>query len=155
MLSLLPPVANARALITSRFGPRRDPVTGAAGEFHNGADFAVPVGTELRALSDGEVTFAGALPSSPDSGTALGVRYSARVSWSFSHLSAVLVSVGDRVQRGQVVARSGNTGKSTGPHLHLVVRQNGAAVDPLPWLFPSGGAGLLALGAGLAYWWFA
>ncbi|MCC7107998.1 MAG: M23 family metallopeptidase [Deltaproteobacteria bacterium] len=151
MLSLLPPIANMRAVLGSRFGRRTDPVTGKAGAWHNGIDLRVPEGTELHSLSDGVVTFAGPLASSPDSGIALGVRAADAVSWSFSHLSAVLVSPGDSVRAGQVVARSGNTGKSTGPHLHLVVRRAGREVDPVPLLLPSG-AGLLAAGIAAAWW---
>lgn len=150
MLSLLPPVANWRAILGSRFGRRTDPVTGAKGVFHNGLDLRVAEGTPLQALSDGTVTFAGALPSSPDSGVALGVKADQHTSWSFSHLSRLAVRVGDKVTAGQVVAFSGNTGKSTGPHLHLVVRIDGQPVDPVSALAGgSGGAALLLAALGV------
>lgn len=152
MLSFLPPIENMRALLGSRFGRRTDPVTGARGAWHNGVDLRIPSGTPLVALTDGTVTFAGYLPSSPDSGMALGVRAAPDASWSFSHLSEVRVRVGDVVRQGQVVALSGNTGKSTGPHLHLVVRKNGTEVDPVPLLLGSGGAAGALILAALGTW---
>lgn len=152
MLTFLAPVENARAVLGSRFGRRTDPVTGAPGAWHNGVDLRVPLGTPLRALTDGHVTFAGPLASSPDSGVALGVDAGGGWSWSFSHLTSPTVRVGERVTAGQLVAYSGSTGKSTGPHLHLTIRRRGDAVDPVPLILAGAGAlGALALAA-LGVW---
>lgn len=134
--------------VSSPFGVRVHPVTGQR-HMHNGADLRMPVGTVLVAPSAGVVAFAGPLPASPASGIALGVDHDdGRHSWSFSHLSGVLVRVGDRVSAGAPVALSGATGLVTGPHLHLVVRVDGAAVDPMP--FFAGVVGALAIVAGFA-----
>ena len=90
------------------------------------------VGTELHALADGIVTDA-ALKAGAD-GVFVRVDTQDGRDFSFSHCSSLLVREGEAVRAGQVIARSGNSGRSTGPHLHLGVRVAGVAVDPLPLL---------------------
>ena len=117
------------------------PISGAAmssnfgwrwGRMHEGDDFAAPVGTDLVAMSTGEVVFAG---GESGFGNIVKIRYwDGTESW-YGHMSAIGVSVGDTVAPGDVVGQSGNTGHSTGPHLHLEIHPDGGgAVDPLPWL---------------------
>ena len=98
--------------------------------FHTGVDFAVPVGTPVQSMMDGVVTFAGYSPSGYGY---LVVVENQGIQHLYAHLSRIDVSVGDRVDAGEVVGLSGDTGRSTGPHLHWEVRVDGKPVDPLAW----------------------
>jgi len=102
------------------------------GRLHAGEDFAAGVGTNLVAMSTGTVTFAG---QESGYGNIVKIRYWDGTITFYGHMSRVSVTEGESVDPGEVVGQSGNTGESTGPHLHLEVHPNGgAAVDPLPWL---------------------
>lgn len=116
--------------LTSGFGWRW-------GRMHPAQDLGVPVGTAVHALSSGTVIFSGW--SSEGYGYLVQIRYwDGTVSW-FAHNSRVVVSVGQKVTPGQLVSYSGNTGHSTGPHLHLEIHPNGAGpVPPRPWLAQKG-----------------
>jgi hypothetical protein len=99
---------------------------------HAGIDFGAPVGSQVRAAADGKVTIAG-----PVSGYGNHVRIQhAGFGTSYSHLSEIMegVTVGAEVKEGQIIALSGNTGLSTGPHLHFEYYIDGEATDPLPHL---------------------
>ena len=102
------------------------------GRLHAGEDFAAPTGTNLVSMSTGTVDFAG---SESGFGNLVKIRYwNGTVSY-FAHMSSISVNKGENVEPGEVVGQSGNTGHSTGPHLHLEIHPDGgAAVDPLPWL---------------------
>jgi murein DD-endopeptidase MepM/ murein hydrolase activator NlpD len=115
---------------TSGFGVRVDPFLGKAA-FHTGIDFRGDTGDPARATAAGTVTIAGrdggyGLMVEVDHGNGLSTRY--------AHLSAIGVSVGDRVAAGGVVGRVGSTGRSTGPHLHYETRIKGEPVDPQRFL---------------------
>jgi murein DD-endopeptidase MepM/ murein hydrolase activator NlpD len=102
------------------------------GRLHAGEDFAAGVGTNLAAMSTGTVTFAG---QESGYGNIVKIRYWDGTITFYGHMSRLSVTQGESVDPGEVVGQSGNTGESTGPHLHLEVHPNGgAAVDPLPWL---------------------
>ncbi|MGB9848822.1 MAG: peptidoglycan DD-metalloendopeptidase family protein [Moorellaceae bacterium] len=122
--------------VTSPFGERINPMTGLL-SFHEGADIAAPEGTPVYAVLGGVVTLAGwddAL------GYCLVVSSPGGVRVMYGHLSRFTVVVGDQVGAGQTIAYSGNTGWSTGPHLHLQVEVNGRSCDPMEWLgMASGG----------------
>ncbi|MFC6706606.1 M23 family metallopeptidase [Flexivirga alba] len=123
-------IAGCGGTFTSGFGSRVSP-GGIGSTYHQGDDFAAPIGTPVRALHDGVVAAAGwnggeGLRVAIDVGNGVGAVY--------AHLSRQLVAPGARVSAGQVVAYSGNSGNSTGPHLHLEIHIGGAAIDPLPWL---------------------
>ncbi|WP_052866187.1 M23 family metallopeptidase [Streptomyces niger] len=101
---------------------------------HTGQDFAVPVGTPVRSAGQGRVA---AVECGGAFGTSVVVRHKAHTYTQYAHLSAVLVRPGQRVRAGQPIALSGNTGNSTGPHLHFEVRRGlgvETAVEPLRWL---------------------
>lgn len=108
------------AAISSPFGMR-------SSGMHLGTDFAVPVGTPVRAPQDGVVTKTGS-----DSMNGIHVQIDSNGTvHSLLHLSQSKVSSGDKVKQGQVVGLSGNTGHSTGPHLHWSKRVSGRPVDPM------------------------
>ena len=111
--------------ITSNFGYRW-------GRLHAGVDVGVPTGTTVRASRGGKVTVAGWLGGY---GNCVMIDHGDGVLTVYGHLSEVTCSVGQYVDQGQQVALSGNTGRSTGPHLHFEIRVNGTPVDPMPYLY--------------------
>ncbi|HJL41555.1 MAG TPA: peptidoglycan DD-metalloendopeptidase family protein [Myxococcales bacterium LLY-WYZ-16_1] len=118
-----PPAAGP---VTSAFGPRMHPVTGRA-DHHNGVDVAVPVGSPVRSPFSGTVVEVG---EDPNLGVFVKVEHAGGYRSLFAHLSEARVQVGAWVSGGQQVAESGNTGRSTGPHLHYGLYRNGEPVDP-------------------------
>jgi len=116
--------------LTSPFGPRVHPVYGGP-DFHTGIDLAVPEGSEVHAAAPGTVTWAG---SRGGYGLLVVIDHGDGYSTYYGHLSRILVHVGQFVEVGQMIALSGNTGLSTGPHLHFEVRKFGEPINPLPLL---------------------
>ncbi len=117
------PIKNA--VRTSNFGFRW-------GRLHAGEDFGVPVGTNLVSMSTGTVTFAG---QESGYGTIVKIDYWDGTVSYYGHMSSVSVTDGETVLPGELVGQSGNSGHSTGPHLHLEMHpEGGAAVDPSIWL---------------------
>lgn len=112
--------------LSSRFGNRIHPIDHKA-KFHAGLDLAVPRGTSVEAAAGGEVSFAG---WSGGYGNLLIIKHPDGRETRYGHLDKLLVAAGDQVAGGQEVALSGSTGKSTGPHLHFEIRENGQVVDP-------------------------
>lgn len=106
---------------------RKHPVTGRVSP-HYGTDWAMPIGTPVNAPADGRVEKVG---NHPLAGRFLVVRHDNGYRTRYLHLSEPLVSRGDRVNMGETIAKSGNTGRSTGPHLHYEVIVNGNQVDPM------------------------
>lgn len=101
--------------------------------YHDGVDIAVPAGTGLAALTDGIVVYAG---DSGSDGLRVGIKMPNGKVYYYGHLSSINVQVGDRVGRGQVIARSGNTGNSTGPHVHFELhRRPGSGPGDSPQKF--------------------
>ena len=113
-------------IITSPGGLRYNPVTGRR-EFHDGIDIAAPIGTAVIATREGTVLAVG---TSATFGRFLRIGHSDGYVSFMAHLNGVVVGVGDEVYQGQRVAYSGNTGRSTGPHLHFGLFRNGQYVDP-------------------------
>lgn len=126
LLETTPSIAPARGLLTSGFGAREDPFTGSF-SMHSGLDIAAREGTEVIAPANGVVIFAG---EKTEYGQCIIVDYGRDLTTLFAHLSRILVKPGDKVKRGQHVGNVGNTGRSTGPHLHYEVRINGVPVNP-------------------------
>jgi flagellar protein FlgJ len=121
------PVATTpKGPITSGYGWRRDPFTGAA-KFHSGVDVGLAYGTPVRAAAAGEVVFSGA---NGGYGNMVVIERPSGQQVRYAHLSAQAVRVGDVVEHGQVIGQVGDTGRATGPHLHVEVIENGRAVDP-------------------------
>ena len=126
LLSSTPSVWPSRGWVTSDFGIRTDPYTSER-SMHRGLDIANEVGTPVMAPSDGVVIFDG---TEGGYGNVLVLDHGYGVRTRYGHLSKILVKLGDKVKRGQQVAAVGNTGRSTGPHLHYEVRINGIPEDP-------------------------
>ncbi|MCK6264330.1 M23 family metallopeptidase [Vibrio sp. ZSDE26] len=132
MLTQIPsgaPVHNAR--ISSGYGKRIHPVTGVV-KTHRGQDFAVNTGTPVYAPADGVVEVT--RPSNKGSGNFLRLQHSYGFTSSYSHLNKFLVKSGDFVQKGDLIAHSGNSGLSSGPHLHYEIRFVGRSLDPRPFV---------------------
>ena len=116
-----------RGYITSWYSWRRDPFTG-KNSFHNGIDIGVPSGTPVAAAMEGSVIEAS---YSPIMGNFVMLRHPAGWQTLYAHLSSITVKKGQYVARGNRVGLSGNTGYSTGPHLHFTVYKNGKSVNPI------------------------
>lgn len=120
--------------VSSNFNPRRlNPVTGRVTP-HRGVDFAVPIGTPVLATGDGEVVVANSRVGA--AGKYVAIRHGHQYMTRYMHLSRVLVKPGQKVKRGDRIALSGNTGRSTGPHLHFEIWINNQAVNPLTAKMP-------------------
>ena len=115
---------------SSSYGWRIDPFTGGKA-FHEGLDFPANTGTPIRAAADGIVSEA---DHTPDYGNIVKIEHGAGLETRYAHASKLLVSVGERVVKGQEVAEVGSTGRSTGPHLHYEIRLNGESLDPRKYL---------------------
>jgi murein DD-endopeptidase MepM/ murein hydrolase activator NlpD len=126
MLASTPSVWPARGWVTSDFGQRLDPYT-AERVMHAGLDIAAPHGKEVFAPSDGTVVFAGL---EGGYGNVVVIDHGYGIKTRYGHLSKLTVKAGDRVRRGSLIAAVGNTGRSTGPHLHYEVRVNGIPQNP-------------------------
>lgn len=121
--------------ITSSFGPRKAPTAGASTN-HGAIDIGVPEGTNVYATNSGKVLKAGAATGF---GYAVYIDHGNGIVSKYGHLKAggIKVSAGQTVEAGQVIALSGNTGVSTGPHLHFQIELNGVKVDPLDYVDPN------------------
>ena len=115
---------------TSSFGYRRDPKTGGR-RMHNGVDFAAGKGTDIFAPADGVVTYAG---WQSGYGNYIKIKHEFGLETRYGHLSRIRVKKGQRVSRGQQIGDMGNTGRSTGTHLHYEVRVNDKPVNPMNFI---------------------
>ena len=122
---------NWRNVVTSEFGYRRDPFTGER-RGHTGMDLAVPTGTSVRAALPGTVTVS--TYNQGGYGYYVMIDHGSGLSTLYGHNSQLLARVGQTVEAGDVIALSGSTGRSTGPHLHFEVRINGERTNPRSYL---------------------
>lgn len=120
---------------SSSYGWRIDPFTGTRA-FHEGLDFTAEVGTPIHAAAGGIVVFA---EQTPDYGKIVKIDHGNGLETRYAHSSKLLVKVGDRVEKGQVIALVGSTGRSTGSHLHYEIRVNGEPLDPRKYLQANSG----------------
>jgi len=116
--------------ISSYFGKRTDPFTGKAA-IHTGIDFAGKSGAEITAVADGIVTWSA---DRYGYGIMVELNHGNGYSTRYAHNLENLVSIGDEVKKGQVVALMGKTGRATGPNLHFEVLHNGSKVNPLKFI---------------------
>lgn len=115
---------------SSNYGYRIDPINGHS-EFHTGVDIVAAVGTPVMAAAGGVVSLSGTLP---EYGNVIDVDHDNGLTSRYAHLSKRLVKAGDVVMKGQVIALVGNTGRTTGPHLHFEVREKGIPLNPNKFL---------------------
>lgn len=115
---------------TSGYGGRNDPISGGRRK-HEGLDFAGSSGTDIVATGDGEVIFAG---RQSGYGNLIKIRHSNGYETLYGHLSAISVDVGEHVSRGDHIGDMGNTGRSTGTHLHYEIRLSGSPLNPMTFL---------------------
>lgn len=129
-LGLEETVAPVSAVLTSDYGYRSHPVSGDY-RFHKGVDLGAPTGSEILAFSGGTVTFTG---RSDVCGLYLQIDHGNGVSTFYAHCSEINVLDGQTVTAGQVVARVGETGNATGPHLHFALIKDGIYLDPMYYI---------------------
>lgn len=100
-------------------------------KMHKGVDIAAPIGTAIKAAEGGKVTFSGVKGSY---GNCIIVKHKNGYETVYGHISKLISKVGDTVNKGDIIAEVGNTGRSTGPHLHFEVKKNGTHADPMTYL---------------------
>jgi len=130
LLASTPAIRPCRGIYTSIFGRRKSPFTGLK-EFHKGLDIASAEGTPVLAVADGTVTYADV---KGNYGNMLVIDHGHGMVTRYAHLKEFLKAPGEKVKRGEKVALMGNTGRSTGPHVHYEVRFNGVPVDPQKYI---------------------
>ena len=130
-LAALPSRWPVRGAVNSEFGMRQSPWTKAP-EFHGGLDIGANRGTAVHAPAAGTVVFTG---TQPEYGTAVIVDHGQDIKSLYGHLSQVAVQAGQKVERGALLAYTGNTGRSSGPHLHYEILVKGHAVNPRAYLW--------------------
>ncbi|HEV2854183.1 MAG TPA: M23 family metallopeptidase [Thermoanaerobaculia bacterium] len=136
-ISSTPAITPVKGIFTSGFGYRSDPLTHGRG-VHQGVDIAAAPGQPVRASADGVVVRAGEIGGL---GQAVFVAHGFGVTTRYGHMSRIEVRPGQRVKRGDVVGRVGNTGRSTGYHLHYEVRVDGDPVNPLAYILDAAASG--------------
>ena len=132
LLAATPSIRPARGgWITSRFGYRRSPFTEKK-EFHAGLDIANRIGTKIVATANGKVSYA---KKKKFIGKIVVIDHGHGIITKYGHLNKILVKKGDKVKRGDKIALMGNTGRSTGPHIHYEIKINGVSVNPEKYIY--------------------
>ena len=117
-------------IVSSSFGTRHDPFYNKM-DFHAGVDIAAPAGSEIKAALAGKVTFSG---TAVGYGNMVEIDHGIGMVTRYAHNASNLVTAGEQIKAGQVIAVVGRTGRATGTHLHFEVRQRGKPVDPAPFI---------------------
>ncbi|MZP29656.1 peptidoglycan DD-metalloendopeptidase family protein [Heliobacterium undosum] len=129
-LASVPSTYPVRGTVSSPFGNRRSPF-GTKTEFHSGLDLAASYGTPVRAAAKGAVVFTG---WKPGLGRVVEINHGHGFQTAYCHLSAITVKVNQELERGDMLGNVGNSGRSTGPHLHFMVYHQGKLQDPERYL---------------------
>jgi murein DD-endopeptidase MepM/ murein hydrolase activator NlpD len=132
VLTSLPSRWPVRGPVNSDFGPRVSPWSEGTGEHHSGLDIGAARGTSVTAPAPGTVVFSG---WQAEYGISLVIDHGNDIKTLYGHLSRVDVAPGQRIERGQMVALTGSTGRSSGPHLHYEIQVAGKAVNPRLYLW--------------------
>lgn len=130
LLASTPSITPVRGFISSGYGMRRNPFTHTA-DFHTGVDISALLGKPVVSTANGTVIFAG---PKPVIGNLVIIDHGYGIKTSYGHLSKILVQIGQKVKRWDTIALVGNTGKSTGPHLHYEISRNNDTVNPLDYM---------------------
>ncbi|NLJ87384.1 MAG: M23 family metallopeptidase [Epulopiscium sp.] len=130
-LEAYPSILPTKGKLTSTMGWRRNPFNSSRGEFHSGIDIAVNVGTDVVATGNGTVIFSA---YKRGYGYLVIIDHGFGIHTYYAHNSSLLVEEGDIVNRGDIIAKSGSTGYSTGPHVHYEIRLNNVPQDPLTYI---------------------
>jgi murein DD-endopeptidase MepM/ murein hydrolase activator NlpD len=129
-LETVPTLTPTGGRISSTFGTRRDPIRGRK-SFHEGLDIAADYGQSIKAAAGGTVIFSG---RNSGYGNCIIINHGHGISTLYGHASKLLIKEGAAVKKGDVIAKVGSSGRSTGPHLHYEVRINDTQVDPLKYM---------------------
>lgn len=130
-LNARPSINPVNTRVTASYGTRKNPFTNRGSEFHQGIDFAGETGTPIKATGNGVVVFAG---WQSGYGNVIILSHGYGLTTLYGHNSKLLVKKGDKVKKAQIISKMGNTGRSTGSHLHYEVRLNGNLVNPTKYL---------------------
>jgi murein DD-endopeptidase MepM/ murein hydrolase activator NlpD len=130
VMASTPTIRPAKGFITSTFGYRKSPFTGLR-DFHHGLDIGAKIGTAVKSSADGKVTFAG---KQGPLGNLVIIDHGHGMLTRYGHLNKISINRGDFVKRGEIIGEVGNTGRSTGSHLHYEVHLNGVPVNPLKYI---------------------
>ena len=137
MLACIPAVIPVREIdikyISSYFGYRDDPIYEIR-KFHKGIDFSANIGTDVIATGDGVVTDVHKV-SMGGYGKYIEIDHGFSYSTLYAHMNSIYVVKGQKVKRGQIIGSVGNTGKSSGPHLHYEVHKDGEAINPINYFY--------------------
>lgn len=128
----MPAISPIKGNFISGFGYRRSPISGRY-QMHTGLDFAAPMGTPIYAAGDGKVIFAAY--NAHGYGTSVDIDHGNGYESKYAHMMKLSVKEGDEVKRGQIIGYSGNSGMSTGPHLHYEIKHKGVKIDPLDYFY--------------------
>lgn len=131
ILASTPAIWPAKGYLTSTFGKRSSPFGGGGVSIHKGIDIANVIGTPVWATAKGTVAFAG---WDSGYGNSVVLNHANNISTRYAHMSRIEVKVGQQVSRGDKIGAVGNTGRSTGPHLHYEVRIGGVPTDPMRYI---------------------
>jgi murein DD-endopeptidase MepM/ murein hydrolase activator NlpD len=131
LLASTPSIWPVDGYLTSSFGQRVSPFGTGSSDFHKGLDIANRVGTSVKAPAKGVITFVG---WDGGYGNCIVINHGNNITTRYAHLNSSAVKVGQKVQRGDKIGAVGNTGRSTGPHLHYEVRVGGVCVNPLRYI---------------------
>ena len=127
----MPWLSPVDGVITSLFGARINPVLQTYEVLHNGIDLAADIGTPARAVADAEVT---AIGESPTYGLYVKYKIADGYEIMYAHLSKAVAAVGETIPRGGTIALTGNSGLTTGPHLHYSIWKDGELLNPIDFL---------------------
>ncbi len=130
MIRYIPLGAPVPGVITSKFGRRRDPINSKSA-FHNGVDIKAKMGTEVKATADGKVFKRG---YDKGLGRSIILDHTNGFTTKFGHLKKIIVTKGEKVGRGQTIGLLGNSGRSTGPHLHYEITYQKKFMDPAKYM---------------------